>query len=113
MLHQLSPSPDPTAALTQAGSPFSHLVEISLTSGCQVKALLLALMLQDAGQQLVGCAHVIAKERAVPLCGIPQCLCKPKGPVSIHPCLVAAQLLILERKGNGNLCKWTSFGLGA
>lgn len=86
-------------------------MEISLPSGCQVKAMLVALMLQDTCQQLVGRAHVIAEEGAIVSCGVPQCLCQPQGPVSVHSCLIAGQLLILEQKGSGKICKWTSFAL--
>lgn len=84
-------------------------MEISLTSGRQVEALLVALVLQDADQQLVGCAHIIAEERTIVPCGVPQCLCQPQGPVSIHPGLISAQLLILAQKGNGDVCKRISF----
>jgi hypothetical protein len=71
-------------------------VEVSVARGRQLEALPLALVLQDMGQQLVGCADIVAEEHAAVLCGVPQRLCQLQGPVAIHPSLIAAQLVILE-----------------
>ena len=83
-------------------------MKVGVLRGCQVEALLPALVLKDVAQQLVGRAHVIAKERARVLCGVAQCPHQLQGPGAVHLRLVAAQLLILEQGGSRNVCKPTS-----
>lgn len=74
-------------------------MEVSVARGRQLEALLAALVLQHAGQQLVGRAHVTAEGRAREPRGVPQRLGQPQGPGPVHARLVPAQLLVLQRGG--------------
>lgn len=76
-------------------------MEVGVPRGGQLEALLAALVLQDAGQQLVGRAQVVAEERARLPRGVPQRLGQPQRPGAVQPSLVPAQLLILERGAHG------------
>lgn len=87
-------------------------MEVGVPRGRQLEALLAALVLQDAGQQLVGRAHVVAKGCARVLCGVPQRLGQPQGPVPIHLRLITAQLLILEQGRKHDVCKPTVVAWG-
>lgn len=71
-------------------------MEAGVPRGGQLEALLAALVLQDAGQQLVGGAQVVPEELARVLRGIAQLPGQPQGRIPVQTRLVAAQLLVLK-----------------
>lgn len=73
-------------------------MEVGVPRGRQLEALLATLVQEDAGQQLVGRPHVVAKERGRVLRGVPQGLGQPQRPVAVDARLITAQLLVLRRR---------------
>lgn len=74
----------------------SDLVELCVPRGGEIEACLLTLVLEDPGQQLKRCLHIVAVVTVRVVGGVLEQADDRFGALAIHPGLVTMHLLILE-----------------